>query len=77
MLFGLSVLTVFAQPPGIQMLGTVESVADDTITLADGSSFPLTEQTRVTQVWPAAATDLVPGQYLSIAARRELDEARS
>lgn len=69
-LIGSSLLasTVLAQPAGTQMKGAVASLADNTVILTDGSSFPLAEQARVTQVWPATAADLIPGQYVAISA---------
>jgi hypothetical protein len=59
---------VFAQPGGTQMRGTVAALAGDMVTLADGSSFMLADQARVTQIWPVAASDLTPGQYVAISA---------
>jgi Domain of unknown function (DUF5666) len=60
--------SVLAQPAGTQIRGAVAAVAEDTVTLADGSSFPRADQARVTQIWPVAAADLVPGQYVAISA---------
>ena len=63
-----SALSALAQPPGVQMRGVVESIDDGTVMLADGSTFPITDQTRVTILVPRAMADLSPGQYVAISA---------
>lgn len=66
-------VNALAQPGGTQITGTVESVADNTVWLADGSSFPLADPVRVTEIWPASPADLAPGQFVAISARRLAD----
>ncbi len=67
-LLATSVLAALAQPAGVQVEGSVVSATGDTVTLKDGTSLPITEQTRVTQIRSAIAADLAPGQYVAIAA---------
>jgi hypothetical protein len=67
-LLATSILTALAQPPGVQVEGSVVSATGDTVALKDGTSLPITEQTRVTQVRSATVADLAPGQYVAIAA---------
>jgi hypothetical protein len=69
----MSAFSVLAQPRGTQMLGAVAQVSDDTVTLTDGSTFGVTEQTRITQIWPGSVADLVPGRFVAISAARGPD----
>jgi hypothetical protein len=68
-------LSVLAQPAGVQMVGTVDSLADNMVTLTSGDSFQLADSVNVTQLHRIMAADLSPGQYLSIAASRGADDA--
>lgn len=70
LLLAASPVAVSAQPPGVQTRGTVTSFDEGVVTLADGSMFPVTEQTRVSQLLPRTINDLVPGQYVAISASR-------
>jgi hypothetical protein len=69
MLLGMSSLAALAQFGGPQVMGTAQSITDNLVTLTDGGSFTVNDQTRVTIVTPATAADLVPGQYVAITAR--------
>ncbi|HZT06343.1 MAG TPA: DUF5666 domain-containing protein [Chloroflexota bacterium] len=64
-------LSVLAQPPGAQILGTVERIDDNTVHLADSSTFALTEATRFTRITAGEIADLVPGVHVSISASRD------
>lgn len=72
-LLGMTVVSALAQPGGTQVAGMVQSIASDTITLADGTSFPITDQTRVTQITYGTAADLAPGMFVAISAGRRSD----
>jgi len=71
--FVLNVLGALAQPPGTQVLGTVDAVDGDTVWLEDGNSIPLADTARVTQMRAATPADLIPGQLVAIAARQLAD----
>lgn len=75
LLIGTNGLTALAQPPGAQMPGTVQSVADNVMTLTNGASFFVTDQTRVTLLTAVAPADLMAGNYVAITAEREMDGA--
>lgn len=63
-----------AQGQGQRIQGTVQSVAGDTVTLTDGSSFAITSDTRVAIARPITAADLEPGQFVAITANLQPDQ---
>jgi hypothetical protein len=65
---------VAAQPQGERVVGTVEGVAGNTVTLTDGSSFSITDATRVAVAHSITAADLEPGQFVAITATLEPDD---
>jgi hypothetical protein len=69
----LSVSAALAQPSGMQVRGIVDQVDGQTLWLEDGTNVPLSEQTRVTQMWTASFSDLQPGMFVAISARRLVD----
>lgn len=73
LLLGLTPAAGLAQPAGTQMIGTIDTFIDNTITLTDGTSFPVTEPVRVTQLRRVTPAGLVPGQYVAISAARDPD----
>jgi len=50
--------------------GTVTSAGDGSVSLNDGTSFQLNDQTLIIRVTPAAVADLVPGEFVAITAQR-------
>jgi len=72
-LLGGTAVTAFAQPPGTQLRGIVAAVADGSVSLGDGSSFPVNSDTRVTELWPATVANLAPGMFVAISASRIAD----
>jgi hypothetical protein len=59
--------------PATRIDGRVQTVASNTITLADGASFTLTPTTRVVHQQPMTAADLKPGLFVAITATRQPD----
>jgi hypothetical protein len=53
--------------------GSVKGIADGKITLADGTSFATTPQTRVTHLEVITPADLKPGLYVAVTAKRQTD----
>ena len=75
-LLGMSSLPVLAQPPvAVTVDATVQRFAENTVTVATGESFSVTDQTRVFVVVPATTADLVPGVFISVVAQRRADGA--
>ena len=75
-LLGMSSLTVLAQPPvAVTVDATVQGFADNTVTVASGQTFSVTDQTRVFVIVPATLADLVPGLFISVVAQRGPDGA--
>ena len=61
-------------PGGLtRVSGKVQSVSGDKVTLADGSSFQLAPNPRVTKQSTIAATDLAQGQFVAVTAKRQPD----
>lgn len=53
--------------------GTVQTIAADKLTLADGKSYPLSAETRFTKTENKKAADLQKGMYLAITAKTASD----
>ncbi len=53
--------------------GTVTTATADRVSLADGTSFALTQTTRITRQRSITSADLKPGVYVAITARRQPD----
>ncbi len=53
--------------------GSVKSIAAGKITLADGTSFATTPQTRVSRLETITPADLKPGLYVAVTAKRQTD----
>jgi hypothetical protein len=70
-------LTALALPVGAlaqdRLTGSVQSVDGDMVWLGDGSSFQISDATRIAVAWQATAADLHPGQFVAITATRQGD----
>jgi hypothetical protein len=65
--------TTRAQSTGDPIAGIVADRGGSTVWLADGGSFDVTDQTRVTLVATGTPADLTPGLYVAITARPDAD----
>ncbi|MBI4321715.1 MAG: hypothetical protein HY675_24745 [Chloroflexi bacterium] len=57
----------------VRVSGSVKSVGPGTVTLADGTSFATTPQTRVTRLSPITPADLKAGAYVAVTAKLQSD----
>jgi hypothetical protein len=64
-----------ASNPATRVSGTVASVAGNTVSLQDGSSFMLNGQTAITQNVPATATDIQSGRVVAVTAKQQPDNS--
>jgi hypothetical protein len=64
-----------ATPVRVTTDGTVKTIATDKLTLNEGQSFPLTDRTNVIRLVPLKMSDLKPGQYVAITAKRQNDNS--
>jgi hypothetical protein len=62
-----------AQSAGDPVSGIVAEANGEEVRLTSGASFPVNSQTRVTLVRSATPADLLPGYYVAITARPDLD----
>jgi len=62
-----------AKNPAERVQGTIQSVANNSVTLADGKTFTVSDKTRIIRVETAKASDLQSGDYVAVTAKRQPD----
>lgn len=53
--------------------GTIQSVSDGKVILADGKSYAVDAKTRIIKIQPARSSDLMTGDYVAVTAKRQPD----
>jgi predicted lipoprotein with Yx(FWY)xxD motif len=61
--------------PATRVSGAIQAVANDKVTLQDGSSFAINSSTQVARVVAGTLSDLKPGDYVAITAKRQPDNS--